>query len=416
MFHTISVWVPRNHLLQGIDNSGAATHARFTLADDQQVYLDQARKWLSRDGSAFGNYLGVSLSEYLADGAVEVSLLNQRRDTFREQMGSVLGAASPLIQINANVLAAIHPEQSATGAVSIFSTVPFAGSTSMEKIFTDVLTNAHIVGAELDRVLESLGQSSTQVIDVFSFQSNPLQPMVYDSIMKPIADAWASVSGDKKTRSDFWKWSRARNLREFIPADPTVIHAMIRGWFITTALGYFRAEKNEMLGPKIEVWSPHRQWQSFPHPLLYRGIAPDNEYLGAVMESLAIAMVQCNTNVADPLGPLAPYKRLMQLGDMDGQLTGELEQWVHFGTQPPGAPVPRTERAGSATGTPEERREALVAFYNQQLATHEKLFADYIAAGNPYHVQRNWEIAPYITSDLLLLREALKNYSLEEFN
>ena len=416
MFKTASNWVPTNHLLQSVSNSGAATPARFEFSDDLEEYLNRSRRWLSREGSAFGTYLSISLGDYLGDGKADQAVLTERRQAFSQQMSEVLKRSAPLIQINSTVLAAVHPGIDAKANRIIFSTVPFDPGSAMEELFKTTLSGYGIKGAELDAALKSLGQTKAQNIDVFTFQSNPLQPIVYDSIMKPIANAWQGSANSADERTSFWKWRRARNLREFIPADPVKINEMVRGWFVATALGYYRADKGSALGPKIEVWQPTHEWMSFPYPLLYPGKAPEKEYLGAVMESLAIALALCNSNVADPLEPLRPYQRLMQLGSIEDTDNSPLQTWIRNGELEDGAPEPKADRAGTVAGGATERKTALSAFFNKQLDNYEKIFTEYVKVGDPYVTQRNWEIANYITSSLLLLRESVDRIDLEEFN
>ena len=416
LFKTASNWVPTNHLLQSVSNSGAATPARFEFSDDLEEYLNRSRRWLSREGSAFGNYLSISLGDYLGDGKADQAVLTERRKAFSTQMSEVLKRSAPLIQINSTILASIHPGIGANDNRVIFSTVPFEPGSAMEQLFSTTLSSYGIKGADLTQALTSLGQTKAQNIDVFTFQSNPLQPIVYDSIMKPITDAWQGCSTSVEARTEFWRWRRARNLREFIPADPVKINEMVRGWFVATALGYYRADKGGNSGPKIEVWAPHHEWLSFPYPLLYPGKAPEKEYLGAVMESMAIAIALCNSNVADPLEPLRPYQRLMQLGLIEDNDDSPIQNWVKTGQLEEGAPEPKADRAGTVAGGAGERKSALSAFFTKQLENYGKIFSDYVKTGDPYVTQRNWEISNYITSSLILLRESVNNIDLDDFN
>jgi hypothetical protein len=262
--------------------------------------------------------------------------------------------------------------------------------------------------------MKSLGQTRAQNIDIFTFQDNPLEPMVYDSIMRPIANGWAGASGNISQRTAFWKYRRARALREFIPADPQRISEMVQGWFVATAMGYYKATKSDTMGPKIEVWSQRFDWVSFPFPLLYPGNAPEKEYLGAVLESLSIAVANCNISPNDPLGPLAPYHRLMELGNTAE--SSALISWVKDGVLPDGAPEPAADRAGTRGGGAVERKNALIAFFDKQLSNYKALFTEYEKNGNPYVAQRNWEISSYIVNGLNILKQSVDQIELESFN
>jgi hypothetical protein len=407
-------WIPTDHLLQSGTLTGAASSARFAMSDDVEVYLDHARKWLSRDGSAFGNYLKISLGEYLGDNGAPQGELTQRRQAFSENMSEILKRSAPLIQINASILASIHPGVGQNDNRLIFSTVPFEPDSTMADRFKASLSAYGIKDSKLDAAMKSLGQTRAQNIDIFTFQDNPLEPMVYDSIMRPIANGWAGASGNISQRTAFWKYRRARALREFIPADPQRISEMVQGWFVATAMGYYKATKSETLGPKIEVWSQRYDWVSFPYPLLYPGNAPEKEYLGSVLESLSIAIANCNISPSDPLGPLAPYHRLMELGNTAE--SSALISWVKDGVLPDGAPEPAADRAGTRSGGAVERKNALVAFFDKQLANYAGLFAEYEKNGNPYVAQRNWEISSYIINGLNILKQSVDQIELESFN
>jgi hypothetical protein len=412
-------WIPSDHLMQSGSLTGAPSAARYTFSDDVEVYLTRARNWLNLDGTAFGNYLKVTLGEYLADNGAPQAELTARRNTFTVAMAEVLKRSAPLIQINPAVLSAIHPGVQSDDNRLMFSTVPFAPNSTMADLFKNALSNYNIKDQKLTQAMSALGQSNAQNIDVFTFQDHPLNPMVYDSIMKPIANQWkgtTTVDG----RTAFWKWRRARPLREFIPADPETISQMIRGWFIATAIGNFKFEVDSSSdasnnqGPKIEIWSDRYGWKSFPYPLLYPGVAPENEYLGSVLESLAIAIAQCNTSPVNPLEPLIPYHRLLDLGDVSQET--QLGAWVRNGQLPQGAPVPAADRAGTQSGTPDERKNALIAFFDRQIVNYNKLFVAYEESGNPYVSQRNWELKGYVLNSLDLLKQSIQKIETESFN
>ncbi len=414
LFSKSSAWIPTDSLLHSGAISGSASPARFDFSIDLEVYQNRARKWLSLDGSAFGNYMKISLGEYLADDAAPQAELTLRRQTFSSHMVEVLRASAPLIQINPTILATIHPGVNATDNRFIFSTVPFTPSSTMASLFQGALTTYGLKDAKLKLAMNALGQTQAQNIDIFTFQEKPLQPMVYDSIMKPIANGWAGASGELTQRVAFWKYRRARALREFIPADPERVREMVQGWFVATAIGQFRSEKSSTLGPKIEVWTERLGWVAFPYPLLYPGNAPEKEYLGVVLESLSIALANCNITPGDPLGPLAPYHRLMELGATTEE--SELTAWVKEGVLPDGAPNPAADRAGTLNGGAAERKGALVAFFDKQITSYNAIFAEYEKNGNPYVSQRNWEISSYCINSLNLLKQTIEHIELESFN
>ena len=106
----------------------------------------------------------------------------------------------------------------------------------------------------------------------------------------------------------------------------------------------------------------------------------------------------------------------MELGKTDESSASELVEWVQNGTQPEGAPEPKSDRAGEKSGGAQERKNALISFFDKQITSYDALFAEYVKVGNPYSSQRNWEISNYIVSSLILLKEAVDMIDLDSFN
>src|SRR5690606_17691169 len=98
--------------------------------------------------------------------------------------------------------------------------------------------------------------ANVDAIEVFSMSGFPYQPMVMDSIMKPVARAWLAESTSGESRAAFWKWKRARLLREAVPMDPEIFDVMVRGWYVAKTLGQLAVESldDRERGPKLGVW------------------------------------------------------------------------------------------------------------------------------------------------------------------
>ena len=142
---------------------------------------------------------------------------------------------------------------------------------------------------------------------------------------------------------------------------------MICGWFVARFLGYL-GDVNPDQAP-TRIYCPIRGFMSFPYPLLGSPISCREEWMPAVLESLAVAMM---------VGDLAPYHPLRELGApvlTPGRQKSELETWVDDGTVAAGAALPAAELAGSAADDPDQRRRVLqqtVAKYLANLDTISK--------------------------------------------
>ncbi len=167
---------------------------------------------------------------------------------------------------------------------------------------------------------------------------------------------------DPDGREEFWRWRRARELTEFIPAAPNVRKAMVRGWFTATLLGQVTMQEQQ-----IRIFVPNStggdgRWRDFPAPLLSSGVHVAHDYLPLALESLPLAFIE--VSISAELTAMAPYTRLRELGtggsgglEVYERPARELSDWVLDGRLPQGAPTPRAEHAGDAEGSWEVRRQ-----------------------------------------------------------
>ena len=145
-------------------------------------------------------------------------------------------------------------------------------------------------------------------------------------------------------------------------------------------------------GPKISIFDrEHRKNVDFPHPLLglkSESIVSNPDLLPAVLESLGLALAQCDQ--MSTLAPLEPYWAMIKLGE---DFQDVLENWIRRGETSVGAPVPVEAIAGSASGTFDERKSAVLTTIqkSQEFLTGICL-ADERKA--PWDITRTTEIRP----------------------
>ena len=170
-------------------------------------------------------------------------------------------------------------------------------------------------------------------IDVFTMLGEPYEPVVFDSLMKPIAEEWGVRKGDVDGRATFWRWRRARPLVQSIPVAESVRRAMVRGWFTARALGQISTSGD---GPAtIFVPSGHAapgRPLPFPSPLL-TDVTSEADRLPITLMSVTLALADLNSS--GQLSAIEPYSRLRELGESGrGGLEAydtastELEAWV----------------------------------------------------------------------------------------
>ena len=110
--------------------------------------------------------------------------------------------------------------------------------------------------AGIDDVDDLFTDLDGQEISVFGILTEPYEPVVFTSLMKPIVDEWAEVRLNDDSRQTFWTWRRSRTLPEFVPAAPAVRRAMVRGWFTGLVLGQING--HDAPGSGVTVWAPSR--------------------------------------------------------------------------------------------------------------------------------------------------------------
>ncbi|QHC57738.1 tubulin-like doman-containing protein [Rathayibacter sp. VKM Ac-2760] len=362
--------------------------AGFGLATDPETYVARARAWMKRDGTPFAAYIGEDLLGFFDSEILPPDVFAARRDRYREQLQAALGASEPLVKLNPALLREVHGKAINEDTSLVFSSIPFRAGTEMYEVTKGVLAQ---MGVWDDATSESWFQDQkVDGIEVFAMSGFPYEPIVMDSVMEPIARGWLAQSNTQDSREAFWKFKRARLLGESIPADPTVIADMIRGWYVAKALSRLAVDSSQgEKGPKLSVWDPaSRSFADFPHPLLSERNARAADFPGVVLQSLAIAMALCN--VDGTLAPLAAYRVLMSLGRR-GEDT-ELSEWLQTGELPNGAPAPDASRAGTVDGDLTSRRTAVQAFLNAEIAKFDSDIVQQDDMVSVYDYPVTWEM------------------------
>ncbi len=406
LIDTQKEWIPIERAAR-IDESQTNQSARFEFSAYPEVYLDRAQHWMQRKGSQFYRYLHQDIAEYLNENMEDRAQLIDRQQTFKRQFKDALLASEPLVKLNPGLLMQIHNRQ--LGDVdSVMSAIPFDKGSTAYSLTEETLKDLKMWnGAATEELFNSAAK--VQNIDVFSVQS-PFQPIVMNSIVQPISEAWLKHRADKSTRKDFLTWRRSRPLFEAVPAAPSKKRAILRGWYVARTLGQLGEENNEAnLGPHLMVWSPKEaSFDSFPYPLMYGGIVEAENYPGAILKSLSIALVMCNSEGS--LAPLDAYKRLIELGEVRSGQTSELLNWILSGKQMGNSPrIPNEDRAGSASDSMEARKakvveylEALSDEFNQDV---EKLDFN----RDPRQTTLTWEIKHEVRAAIDEVLDAARN-------
>ncbi len=405
-----AAWVPRSHEIHHVELS-TPQRAAYSIDLSAQSIHRRALDWLERRGTAAGSFVREGLARYL--DPADSTLLESRLARFEQQLTAAVDAAQPLVGISKNVLVAVH-QRHEVRTETIFSEFPVAERSRAGQVIRHVLESKDLWNPEMTGLFTD---GDGAAVDAFAVLAEPYEPVVFDSLMRPIAEEWRNRSKTADGREEFWRWRRSRSLPEFVPAAPHVRKAMVRGWFTASLLGQLElsAERTGVFvpggqgGPGLVGW--------FPMPLLATGVPAPYDYLPLALESLPLALM--DVNVTAKLDAVAPYRRLRQLGTSGGggldsydRLAPELAVWIEDGRLPLSAPTPAPRHAGRATGTWTDRRDALVVRVEELGNSYEKLFAE-TEQRERQSVPRAYELRRDIRSTLSELAEAVRRYDVE---
>ena len=399
-------WVPTVREARE-DSVQTPQSARFDVSLDPNVYLERAMRWMKRMGSAFSNYINENLASYL-NKAPDKAVLQDRHKKFLAKLEEAINDGAPLVTINQSLLTQVHNGKPSAGTV--VSTFPIDNTHATYDAAITLLSAK--LGKDMLPSIRFDAQNPSQSIDFFSVHQG-VQPMVLDSIMRPIASYWAEYNSKPATRQSLLQHRRPRYLSEQIPMSDKNRVELIKGFFVARALKQFKTDKDlpESImvekGPKLCAWAPEgSKWIDFPHPLLSSNDIKQMDFPGAILFSSIIAIVECSSKIN--LLPLAPYRRLQQLGIVDGP-GSTIKKWIVSGKLDQGAPTPDAKRTGSAEDSAEVRKSTFIGFLKDQVSKYESRFDKQSATiGDQLARDLTWEIRELL---LATLNELIKDIS-----
>ena len=405
-------WVPSLQVARE-DQLQVAQTAKFEISIEPSDYLDNAHKWMNRMGTPFANYVKENLAAYL-NKTTDKTEKRARREKFLAKLQEAIRDGAPLVTYNKRLLSEIHDDRATFSTV--VSTFPIAKTDEIYPEIEAILKRENLLGSVGNGSFDA--QSPVQHIDFFSIHQ-AVQPMVIDSIMQPIVSYWNQYCGEKETRESFMQFRRPRYLWDSIPASEKPKRDILKGFFVARALGQFKTDKSlseEILtdkGPKLSVWSGDTDvWFDLPHPLFSADVVrKQHNFPGAVLSSISLSIVECNGQQS--LAPLAPYKRLQKLADLESA-SSPLLKWINTG-QTQFAPVPDEKRAGLTTDTPAVRQQAVVEFIASEIEKYKTRFEKQsLPSGRDGALTRDvtWEIREQLIGCLVSLKRDVENLDL----
>jgi len=356
-------------------------------------YLVRAERWMNRPGKPFKAFFNQTLTDYLSKKDIGPAEFNERKDRFLGHLKAAFNASSPLVKLHPGLLSEVHGKSIGEGDSIVVSSIPFNTQSDMYEPTLQVLIAemGRFKLADAKKVVSGwFRDQNAHSIEFFTMLGFPVQPIVMQSIMEPVATAWNQKNSNAQSRSAFMRWSRGRLLRESVPMDTMAFEMAIKGWYVASALNLLAEEPNEGLGPKISIrQQASNDYLTFPHPLLYAGRLYENDYLAAVLESVSIAQALCTSQ--GNLKPLEPYKRLIGLAGEGKDLAPELSHWLSTGE----ALAPGQAPSVFATSAPEEvssRIAKVQGFLAEEMKNFRSSAESSSSSSSVYTYPVSWEI------------------------
>lgn len=392
---TKSRWIPQKKEIRKYDLG--KQKATFEILSDPMEYFDRARNWLldsKTTRTQLGKYLTQDLVTFLSPS--DPSELTNRRKLFFDAFSEAIDVSAPLVKINPALTALVHSNVDPSARYLNMSVVPFPPSGDYQVIYEGcraALEKAKMWSDDFEKQFKVA--AGIQEIDFFSAIQKAMNPMVFDSLMKPAYESWHKQIGSSAAMRGYWTMRRARPLSEFIPAAPEVVKKMMLGWFVSILLGQRKVEEDKLRGPRVSIWdSEDKKLLSFPHPLLpiISQMKSNNlELLPTILKSLVLAFAECNNS--NSLEPMKPYWRLLHLGDSYQDLISE---WIYSGLLEQDAPTPDASMAGTADGDFENRKNTLLKILTQTKLTYFEAFERDAKKNDPFTLSKVYELKELI--------------------
>ena len=393
-------WVPKDHNLQA-DFGAVPQRAAFELAAKPEQVLGRAEEWLRKDGTAVGRYMSQGLRDYLSpDDAVSPAEHDSRLNQFRGKLISALNASAPLVKVNPAVLVNVHGVDR-VAYTSHFGEIPLPANSPGRDAVRSVLESRDEWREEVNK---SFTDGNGGFIDVFTHLNAAYEPVVFDSLMKPIASDWGQKSTTPDRRAEFWRWRRARPLTEFIPVSTSILKLMVKGWFVAARLDHLDLDEGAIWVPDTNTAAGFMA--EFPEFMLRPEAVKSSEGVAVALESMMLALIEVNTK--EQVKPFAAYERLRQLGEETSSGFGarpinpELEALIVDGTNTRrGLPAP--------AGTPAARQAKLLDEVVTLLDRYRKYFAHIAKTQKvPLDLPPTWDLRKLIDASLTELMHTVR--------
>lgn len=384
-------WVPP---LDEVFGGTSPSNAHMVLALDKKSLLSRAEAWVGNEEVAIGKYLAEGLRAYLDVDAASPKEHGERVKQFENQLIAALRAGAPLVSVNTAVLTRTHNRELQYSVQ--FSEIPLPERSEARNALVRTLEARKLFGASVE---QAFSDSEAQFIDIFTVLAEPYEPVVFDSLMRPIMSDWGAKKATAIDREEFWRWRRARPLPEALPMHPATLQSMVRGWFVAGVLE--QVQPDPLAIYSLANSQSAAGFVPFESPLL-TGSGRSAEALPDILESISVALLRVNDE--ESLAPLRPYHRLLDLGDgASTELPDELRRWIEEGR--------RAQDVTIDVASPVERQQAAVDRITRVSKQFDKHFSTLEARHGNLGYPGSYDLRHQIRSALGDLFRALSSFT-----
>ena len=287
----------------------------------------------------------------------------------------------------------------------VTSPIPVAGI-PVEPLVREFLLSQ--LDRDAETVEQTLNQSERETrVAIYTSLGGALHPMCFDSLTKPITDAWRREH-DTSNLVSFWNARRSRALSRATPIPRPMLRALIRGWFIGRMLGLVELEVNSV------ALATERGVLRFEPMLPLRG--QPWAILASLLEGLCLALPAA-ADRRDAERFLGPFSQLLEWGRSHGAVGPDLKvfphpspvlsTWLRTGSTPSGGEP-------AVTGAdPPSRRQAATELLEQQIELYRQQAEDDRRSDNS--ARNAWlGIADLITEEIANIVRCLRVHSSDE--
>ncbi len=394
-----------------------ASSARYKLRLSPSDLIGFSRHWVQLPNTPIKLHTGQGMAEWAQDPELSLAERNNRLVKIQTSFLTAVQAAAPLVDIDEAMVNKIHG-QSAIGIKYNFDRIPFQSGgeelAPLQSYFRALPQAKHNTQA-LEAATNPPPNTPVRQIVISTTSAKPYLPMAFRSLTQPIRDSWKAALSDS-INSDWWKWRRARPLLDYVPANKRWITAFLQGWIIGRLTGRIQLEDigNGKEGSRVRVYTPEESFafdevllgtrqlnlaKSAPHDTAAWNIP------AALLESLALAIMNCQGGDVSPLNPyLAVVRSGKNLkwgsGSGKGAIGGsrdhanDLDDWYNQGQVQGGRKsqiIPDLDQM-----TPDERKSAAQTWLSEVRAYFDDTNRRPVKRADLWKINRDRELLPAI--------------------